>query len=479
MVLKGKCSMPMLPGCGVSPQVFHYCPLPGGGKGVVDPDCLLYVTRKAVELEALDLKVLVIGNGGREHAICWKLAGSKLVSKVYCYPGNGGTAGIAENVKLEADSNEAVAEFAAQQGIELTVVGPENYLARGIVDLFRSRWLKIYGPGQDAARLESSKAFAKNFMKKYRIPTAWFETFTDAAAAKEFIRKAGAPIVVKADGLAAGKGVVVALDLETALGAVDEMMTRRVFGEAGAAVVVEEYLEGEEVSLLAFCDGVAAAPMIPVQDHKRIGDGDTGPNTGGMGTYAPTTVFTREIAERVKREILDPTMKAMREEGCPFVGTLFLGLIMTAQGPKVIEYNVRFGDPETQVVLPLLDADLGEILSGAAEGKLDPALVRWKEGLTAVCVVAASGGYPGQYETGKVIRGFEGVKDSFVFHAGTKLSGSGEILTAGGRVLNVVHLGRDIREASEGAYRDLREIKFEGMYYRKDIGKREMVRFER
>lgn len=420
----------------------------------------------------------MVGSGGREHAIVWKLAQSRLVSRIYCYQGNGGTAGLGENVRLEKDSNETIADFAERQQIDLTVVGPENYLARGIVDLFRSRGLKIYGPSRFAARLESSKAFSKEFMEKFQIPTAHFATFTDPVSARDYCKKVGAPIVVKADGLAAGKGVTVALDLETALQAVDEMMVRRVFGEAGGVVVLEEYLEGEEASLLAFCDGKTAVPMLPVQDHKRIGDGDTGPNTGGMGTYAPTTAFTSEVADRVTREILNPTMAAMRKEGSPFVGTLFLGLMITKAGPKVIEYNVRFGDPETQVVLPLLESDLAKILESAADGELKPNQVAWKAGATAVCVVAASGGYPREYGTGKVITGIEGVKNSVVFHAGIKLGENGALLTAGGRVLNVTHLGKDIEEAIDGAYQDLRQISFEGMYYRTDIGKRELDRLK-
>lgn len=422
------------------------------------------------------MKVLVVGSGGREHALVWKLAQSELVSRIYCYPGNGGTAGLGENIRLEKDSNETIADFVERQQIDLTVVGPENYLARGIVDLFQNRGLKIYGPSKEAARLESSKAYAKEFLKKYRIPTARFETFTDPGEAKDYLKKVGAPIVVKADGLAAGKGVTVALELETALQAIDEMMVRRVFGEAGNAVVLEEYLEGEEASLLAFCDGKTAVPMIPVQDHKRIGDGDTGPNTGGMGTYAPTTVFTSEVADRVTREILNPTIEAMQKESSPFVGTLFLGLMITKEGPKVIEYNVRFGDPETQVVLPLLDSDLAKIFVNAACGALNTDLVKWKTGMTAVCVVAASGGYPGEYGTGKTITGINRVKDSIVFHAGTKLGEGGALLTAGGRVLNVTHLGKDIEEAINGAYQDLKLISFEGMYYRNDIGKRELIR---
>lgn len=423
------------------------------------------------------MKVLVIGNGGREHAICWKLHQSPLVTKIYCCPGNAGTAEIAENIKVDPDVIEEIADFAEQNRIDLTVVGPEAYLAQGTVDYFQMRGLKVYGPNLEAARLESSKAFAKEFMNKYRIPTARSQVFTVPEAAKEYIRETGAPIVVKADGLAAGKGVVVAFDLETALRAIDDMMVAKIFGQSGAAVIIEEYLDGEEASLLAFCDGNEAVPMLPVQDHKRVGDGDTGPNTGGMGTYTPTTAFTPEIKERVIREILTPTIQGMKAEGTPFVGTLFLGLMLTKNGPKVIEYNVRFGDPETQVLLPLLESDLAQIFSDCIDGILKPESVRWKKDTTAVCVVAASGGYPGRYETGKPIQGLEKVKNSLVFHAGTKFNFNGDVVTAGGRVLNLVHLGENIAAAINGAYRDLKLISFEGMYYRKDIGKRELERW--
>jgi phosphoribosylamine--glycine ligase len=420
------------------------------------------------------VKVMVIGNGGREHAIAWKLAQSPLVSQIYCIPGNGGTAPFAANVAL--DSIPAMADFAAEHRIELTVVGPDAYLAEGTVDVFQKKGLNVYGPTQAAARLESSKVFAKQFMKRHGIPTARFESFDDPAAARRYLEEIGAPVVVKADGLAAGKGVIIAPDVATAVAAVDRIMTDRIFGASGAAVVIEEYLEGEEVSLLAFCDGTTAVPMIPAQDHKCIGEGDTGPNTGGMGTYAPTGAFTPEVADRVTREILNPTIRAMREAGTPFVGTLFLGLMLTKTGPKVIEYNARFGDPETQVVLPLLKSDLARILLAACEGRLDSEPVQWEKDQSAVCVVAASGGYPGSYQTGKPIAGLDRVRDSLVFHAGTKLRADGTVVTAGGRVLNVVHLGSDIRDAVAGAYRSLELIRFDGMYYRKDIAWRELAR---
>jgi phosphoribosylamine--glycine ligase len=423
------------------------------------------------------LKVLVIGNGGREHAIAWKLSLSPLVTKIYCCPGNGGTADIAENVMLNPLNIQTMADFAAKNRIDLTVVGPEIYLAQGITAEFNKRGLKIYGPSLRAAQLEASKSYAKVFMKKYQIPTAKFEIFCDPELAKQYLDEVGAPIVVKADGLAAGKGVVVALDKHTALQAIDEIMAQKIFGEAGSSVVIEEFLEGEEVSLLAFCDGKTAIPMLPVQDHKRIGDGDSGPNTGGMGAYTPTGIYTMEVAERVNQEILYPTIRAMATEGEPFVGTLFLGLMITRQGPKLIEYNVRFGDPETQAVLPLLDSDLAAVFLSAVNGELNPALVKWKAQTTSVCVVAASAGYPGKYQNDKTITGMETVKESTVFHAGTRLAAEGKLLTSGGRVLNLVHLGANIKEAIEGAYRDITKLSFEGIYYRKDIGRRELERF--
>jgi phosphoribosylamine--glycine ligase len=422
------------------------------------------------------VKVLVIGNGGREHAITWKLAQSPLVTQLFCCPGNGGTAAIAENIGVDPGDLEAIAAFAETGGIDLTVVGPDGYLAAGTVDLFQKKGLKVYGPTQAAAKLEWSKVYSKEFMQKHHIPAAAYETFTDAAAAKAYIRRAGRPLVIKADGLAAGKGVIIAFDETTALQAVDDIMVTRIFGSSGAAVVIEEYLEGEEASLLAFCDGKIAVPMLPAQDHKRVGDGDTGPNTGGMGNYAPTTAVTPEICERIVNEILNPTMQAMAAAGTPFIGTLFLGLMITGAGPKLIEYNARFGDPEAQVVLPLLQSDLAQIFLDAVDGCLNPAQIRWKQEQTAVCVVAASGGYPGKYSTGKAIHGLDTVKDSIVFHAGTKLADHGAILTNGGRVLNVVHLADNIRAAIDGAYADLRKITFEGIYYRKDIARRELER---
>ena len=422
------------------------------------------------------MKVMVIGSGGREHALTWKLAQSPLVSEIFCCPGNGGAIINATNVKIDPDDLEAMADFAAVNQIGLTVVEQDAYLAKGIVDLFQRRGLTIYGPTKQAAQLEWSKSFAKNFMKRHGIPTARFEIFTDPDSAKQYLKEIGPPVVIKADGLAAGKGVFVAADLETAVQAVEQLMSARIFGDSGATVVIEEYLIGEEVSLLAFCDGHTAVSMPPAQDHKRIGDGDTGPNTGGMGAYAPASVFTTAMAERVNRDILNPTIQAMRAEGNPFTGTLYLGLMLTKEGPKVVEYNVRFGDPETQVVLPLLESDLAQILMDAVAGRLDPKAARWKKDLVAVCLVAASSGYPGQFATGKLIAGVERIQDSLVFQAGTKLNDAGDLVTAGGRVLNLVYLGNNIREAVDGVYRDIQKLQFEGLYYRKDIAWRELAR---
>jgi phosphoribosylamine--glycine ligase len=424
----------------------------------------------------IKMKVLVVGNGGREHALTWKLAQSPLVKKLYCCPGNGGTAAIAENLTINSDDLEELVTFAATKGIDLTVVGPDAYLAAGTVDRFQARGLPVYGPTRAAARLEWSKAFAKQFMRQNGIPTARYETFTDPEAAKAYIRRTGTPIVVKADGLAAGKGVIIANDQATALQAIDDLMTTRVFGASGTTVVIEEFLEGEETSVLAFCDGKIAIPMPAAQDHKRIGEGDTGPNTGGMGNYAPTTIVTPEVREQIIRKILNPTMTAMAAAGTPFVGTMFLGLMITKDGPNLIEYNARFGDPEAQVVLPLLQSDLAAVMLDAIAGRLDPVKLEWQSDRTAVCVVAASGGYPGKYSTGKVISGLDQVRDSLVFHAGTKLDPSGQVVTSGGRVLNVVHLAADIRTAVAGAYRDLDRLHFDGIYYRHDIAKRELER---
>lgn len=415
------------------------------------------------------MRILIIGSGGREHALAWKLSQSPKVEKMYCIPGNPGISALAECVALPIDNNEGLAAFAQAQHIDLTVVGPEVPLANGIVDVFTGKGLRIFGPTQKAAQIESSKAFAKELMKKYNIPTAGFEVFTDAKKAKEYIKEQGAPIVVKADGLAAGKGVIVAMSEKEALEAVDSIMCDQAFGQAGAQVVIEEFLTGEEASLLAFTDGKTIVPMIAAQDHKRVYDGDEGPNTGGMGAYAPAPVITEDVRQKVLKEILEPVIQAMEKEGCPYSGCLYLGLIMTEKGPKVIEFNARFGDPETQVVLPLLDSDLVTVMEACIDKNLEETPVVWKKE-AAVCVVLAAGGYPGKYRTGDVISGLEeahsvGVQ---VFHAGTAKQDE-QIVTNGGRVLGVTAAADSIMAALEVVYNGITKIQFADMHYRKDI----------
>lgn len=415
------------------------------------------------------MRILIIGSGGREHALAWKLSQSPKVEKMYCIPGNPGISALAECVALPIDNNEGLAAFAQAQHIDLTVVGPEVPLANGIVDVFTAKGLRIFGPTQKAAQIESSKAFAKELMKKYNIPTAGFEVFTDAKKAKEYIKEQGAPIVVKADGLAAGKGVIVAMSEKEALEAVDSIMCDQAFGQAGAQVVIEEFLTGEEASLLAFTDGKTIVPMIAAQDHKRVYDGDEGPNTGGMGAYAPAPVITEDVRHKVLKEILEPVIQAMEKEGCPYSGCLYLGLIMTEKGPKVIEFNARFGDPETQVVLPLLDSDLVTVMEACIDKNLEETPVVWKKE-AAVCVVLAAGGYPGKYRTGDVISGLEeahsvGVQ---VFHAGTAKQDE-QIVTNGGRVLGVTAAADSIMAALEVVYNGITKIQFADMHYRKDI----------
>lgn len=418
------------------------------------------------------MDILVIGGGGREHALVSKLQESVQVGKIYCAPGNPGIAEIAECVAIDVNNNEALVEFAVAKKIGLTVVGPEIYLVNGVVDAFKAKGLKIFGPSQSAARIEGSKAFSKYLMEKYKIPTAGFAVFTDAGAAKNYINKHGAPVVVKADGLAAGKGVVVAMTVEEALAAVDMIMCDNVFGFAGSRVVIEEFLVGEEASILAFTDGTTIIPMVAAQDHKRVYDLDEGPNTGGMGAYAPAPVVTPALSEQVMREILQPTVDAMASEGCPYCGCLYAGLIMTVDGPKVIEFNARFGDPETQVVLPLLDSDLVTIMEACIGGKLAGTDIKWKEAAT-VCVVMASGGYPGKYDNGQVIQGIAAAEEqgAYVFHAGTATH-NGEFVTNGGRVLGVTAIALDIKEAVAKAYQAVAKINFADMHYRTDIAHR-------
>ena len=417
------------------------------------------------------MRVLVIGSGGREHVLVWKLSRSPEVTKIYCAPGNGGIAQLAELVDIGAEDVEALAEFAESKDIDLTIVGPEGTLAKGIVDLFEKRGLRIFGPSKAAARLESSKAFAKNLMKKYHIPTGQFAVFDDPQAARAYVRQLGVPIVVKADGLCAGKGVIVAQTLSEALGAIDLLMEDRIFKQAGERIIVEERLVGEEASFLVVTDGVTALPLVPAQDHKRLHDGDKGPNTGGMGAYAPAPIVDAALAKQVMDQIILPTVRAMASEGLGFKGVLYAGLMLTSDGPKVLEFNVRFGDPETQAILPLLKSDLVPILDDAVEGRLATTQCQWEPG-SCVCVVLASGGYPGDFQIGKELRGLEAFadrRDLLVFHAGTKADRE-RLISWGGRVLNIVGRGPDLDEAIKRAYEAIGPIGFEGMTYRKDIG---------
>ena len=419
------------------------------------------------------MNILVIGSGGREHALFWKLSESPQTERIYAIPGN---PGMGEMTDIAVTDNAAILQFAKEKDIGLVVVGPEVPLMNGLVDDLEAAGIPAFGPRANAAEIEGSKSFAKDLMKKYGIPTARYEVFAEAEAARAYIRSEGTPIVVKADGLAAGKGVVVAMTEQEALDAVDAIMENNSFGDAGARVVIEEFMEGEEASLLAFTDGTVIRPMISAQDHKRAFDGDKGPNTGGMGTYAPAPVMTPELTERAVEEILKPTISAMEKEGRAYRGCLYLGLMITADGPKVVEFNARFGDPETQVVLPLLDGDLVQIMHACAGGTLADVPIRWKDG-AAVCVVLAAGGYPASYEKGNEIYGIGNAEKlgALVFHAGTAKK-NGKIVTNGGRVLGVVGMGKDIASAIQSAYDAVDQISFKGEYHRKDIAHRALNR---
>ena len=425
------------------------------------------------------MRILLIGGGGREHALAWKLVQSPNVEKLYVAPGNPGMALLqkCECINLNVDDLEGVADYAEEKSIDLTVVGPEAPLVAGLADVFKRRGLPVFGPSKAAAQLEGSKAFSKELMAKYNIPTAFFKICEDIETAKAYVEEKGAPIVVKADGLAAGKGVVVAMTKQDALDAIDEMMGDHKFGAAGARVVLEEYMEGEEASLLAFTDGKTVVPMIAAQDHKRVFDGDEGPNTGGMGTYAPAPVMTDILRLKATELVLKPVVAAMAKEGTPYQGCLYAGLMIKGDSVKVVEFNCRFGDPETQVVLPLLDGDLAEIMLACATGTLDKVEVAWHD-KAAVCVVMASGGYPESYEKGKEITGLaaaEEDKDVVVFHAGTK-EAEGKIVTSGGRVLGVTAVDSSIRAARDRAYAAVEKIAFEKNFYRKDIAWRALKR---
>ena len=425
------------------------------------------------------MKILLIGGGGREHALAWKLAQSPKVESILAAPGNPGIAELpkCECVALNLDDLEKVADFAEDNGIDLTVVGPEATLVAGIADVFKRRGLPVFGPSKAAAQLEGSKAFSKELMAKYDIPTAFFKVCEDIETAKAYVEEKGAPIVVKADGLAAGKGVVVAMTKEEALAAIDDMMGDQIFGNAGARVVLEEFMEGEEASLLAFTDGKTVVPMIAAQDHKRIFDNDEGPNTGGMGTYAPAPVMTDVLRLKATERVLKPVVAAMAEEGTPYQGCLYAGLMINGDSVKVVEFNCRFGDPETQVILPLLDGDLADIMLACATGTLDEVEVAWHD-KAVVCVVMASGGYPGKYENGKEITGLADAnadEATVVFHAGTKAV-DGKIVTAGGRVLGVTSVDKNIRDARDRAYAAVEKVKFDQVFYRNDIAWRALKR---
>ena len=422
------------------------------------------------------MNILILGSGGREHALLWKLAQSPEATKLYAVPGNPGMAELAECVAGSIEDNAAVVKLAQEKKIDLVVVGPEVPLMNGVVDALRAAGIKAFGPTKAAAELEGSKSFSKHIMKKYGIPTAKYEVFTDADAARAYIEKEGAPIVIKANGLAAGKGVIVAETKEQALDAVHEIMDDAAFGKAGSRVVIEAFMEGEEASLLAFTDGKTIRPMVSSQDHKRAYDGDKGPNTGGMGTYAPAPVMTKDMVEQATEKILKPMIAAMAKEGRPYQGCLYAGLMITEEGPKVVEFNARFGDPETQVVLPLLKGDLVKIMQACVDGTLDTAAVDWEDG-AAVCVVMASGGYPKSYKKGYAIDGLKKAESlgTFVFHAGTAKK-DGKVVTSGGRVLGVTARGGGIKEATEKAYKGVEAIRFTDEFHRKDIAHRALER---
>ena len=426
------------------------------------------------------MKVLVIGGGGREHALIWKIAQSSRVQKIYCAPGNAGIAQMAECFSISAGDIKGLAAWAEKEKMDLTVVGPEAPLTLGIVEDFRARGLRIFGPSRKAAEIEGSKAFTKELMKKYDIPTGESETFTDPGAAVRYVKAKGAPLVVKADGLAAGKGVIICRKVEEAFSAVELILVQKAFGAAGAKVVVEEFLEGEEASFLAFTDGENVLPLPTSQDHKAIYDDDQGPNTGGMGACSPAPVVSEKIHREVMEKIMIPTVRGMAKEGREYQGVLYAGLMIKDEKAKVLEFNARFGDPEAQPLLMRMKSDLIPVLEATIDKKLAGQKIQWEE-RPSVCVVLASDGYPGSYEKGKVISGLQDaakVRDAFVFHAGTALK-EGRVVTNGGRVLGVTAIGGGIQEAIQRAYEAVGKISWEGVYYRKDIGRKAMQRMEK
>ncbi len=419
------------------------------------------------------MKVLIVGSGGREHAIAWAVARSPKVDKIYCAPGNAGISEYAECVSIGAMEFDRLAEFAEEKGIDLTIIGMDDPLVGGIVDVFESKGLRVFGPRKNAAILEGSKAFSKELMQKYGIPTAGYKTVHSAEEAREALKTTSFPVVLKADGLALGKGVLICNTPEEAEAGVVEIMEDKKFGSAGDQMVIEEFMTGREVSVLSFCDGKTIRPMTSAQDHKRAGDGDTGLNTGGMGTFSPSPFYTEEVDAFCREHIYQKTVDAMRAEGRPFVGIIFFGLMITADGPKVLEYNCRFGDPEAQVVIPRMKNDMIEVMEACVDGKLDEVELSFEDN-ACVCVVLASEGYPVSYQKGYPIRGlenFKGCDDKFVFHAGTKFDAEGNYVTNGGRVLGVTAKGKTLVEARANAYKATELVQFDNKYMRHDIGK--------
>ncbi|MEA3297369.1 MAG: phosphoribosylamine--glycine ligase [candidate division Zixibacteria bacterium] len=417
------------------------------------------------------MKVLVIGSGGREHALVWKLKQSRKVNNIFCAPGNPGIGQIAKCVNIKVDNSKTLADFAARNKIGLTVVGPEGPLAKGIVNEFQKRKLKVFGPDKKATQLEASKVFAKEFMRKYHIPTSPFKVFDNPGEAIGFCKSVEYPAVIKADGLAAGKGVMIVRNQKQAESVINDMMIKRSFGKAGELILVESFLRGQEVSVMTICDGKAIVPFLSSQDHKQAYDGDRGPNTGGMGAYCPTMFITDEIMEQIKEHILLRTLNGLNSEGIKYRGVIYAGLMLTKQGPKVLEFNCRFGDPETQAVLPLMKSDLFDLMMAVVNGKLSSnRTLAWHNG-AAACVIMASQGYPSKYSKGIPISGLsnKNEKGSFVFHSGTTKKGN-RWLTAGGRVLGVTAMDKDLRSALSRTYRTVHKIKFEGAMFRKDIG---------
>ena len=420
------------------------------------------------------MKVLIVGSGGREHAIAWKVAQSKKVDKIYCAPGNAGISEVAECVPIGAMEFDKLVAFAKEKEIDLTVIGMDDPLVGGIVDVFKKEGLRVFGPRKNAAILEGSKAFSKDLMKKYHIPTAAYETFTDPEKALEYLETAKMPIVLKADGLALGKGVLICQTLEEAKEGVKTLMMDKKFGSAGDEIVIEEFMTGREVSVLSFVDGNIVKIMSSAQDHKRAKDGDQGLNTGGMGNFSPSPFYTKEVDEFCKKYIYQPTVDAMKAEGRPFKGVIFFGLMLTPEGPKVLEYNARFGDPEAQVVLPRLENDIVDVFEACIDGTLDKVDLKFDNDRATVCVILASDGYPVEYKKGFPIEGlekFKGKDDYYVFHSGTKFNDKGQIVTNGGRVLGVTATGKDLKEARKKAYEATEWVSFENKYMRHDIGR--------